>query len=133
MNYIILALIGLAVMIFALVMMGRSWGLKMNGVRTEAEVIAVSEETRKAKGGRTVSGYIHTLRYEAKGKVIEAKDRTGYVQPLKKGSVQTIIYSNKDPEIFEYAEQIDRNIKMMIGFAAVGAFFAVRFFMLGMK
>ena len=133
MNYIILALIGLAVMIFGLVMMGRSWGLKMNGVQTEAEVIAVSEETRKAKGGRAVSGYIHTLRYEAKGKVIEAKDRTGYVQPLKKGSVQTIIYSRKDPEIFEYAEQIDRNIKMMIGFAAVGAVFAVRFFMMGLK
>lgn len=133
MNYLILAVIGLAVMIFALVMLGRNWGLKANGIETEAEVIAVSEETRKAKGGRVVSGYIHTLRYEANGKIIEAKDKTGYVQPLSKGSKQTVIYSKKNPEIFEYSEQIERNIKLMIGFAAAGAVFAVRFFTLGGK
>lgn len=133
MNYLILAVIGLAVMLFALVMLARNWGLKLNGIETEAEVIGISEETRKAKGGRVVSGYVHTLRYEANGKIIEAKDKTGYMQPLSKGSKQTIIYSKTNPEIFEYAEQIERNIKMMIGFAAVGAVFAVRFFMLGMK
>ena len=133
MNNIIIAIAGIGVMLWGLVFLLRNIMLKKNGIETEAEVIKVAEDTRKAKGGRAVNGYIHTLRYEAKGKVIEAKDRTGYVQPLKKGSVQTIIYSRKNPEIFEYAEQIDRNIKMMIGFAAVGAVFAVRFFMLGMK
>ena len=108
--------------------------LKKNGVQTEAEVIAVSEDTRKGRGGmRTVSGYIHTLRYEVKGKMIEAKDRTGYVQPFSKGSEHTIIYSRKNPEIFDYAEQIDRNIRLFGGLAAVGAVFAVRFLMLAVK
>ena len=134
MKYIILAVIGLAVMLVSLALLVRNIGLKKNGIQTDAEVIGVSEDTRKAKGGmRTVSGYIHTLRYEANGKTVEAKDRTGYVQPFSKGAVHSIVYSRKSPEIFDYAEQIDRNIKLFGGLAAVGAVFAVRFFMLAVK
>ena len=47
--------------------------------------------------------------------------------------MQTIVYSRKDPKVFEYAAQIERNIKLYAGFAAIGAIFAVRFFMLGIK
>lgn len=142
MKYLILAVIGLIVMIVSLILLFRNLGLKMNGTAAEAEVIAVGEDTRKsmfmikgkgAQSARTVSGYVHTLRYEAKGRTIEAKDRTGYVQPFSKGSVHTIIYSRTKPEIFDYAEQIDRNLKLFGGLAAVGAVFAVRFFMMGMK
>ena len=134
MKYILIALVGLIIMIGAMVFLLRNIMLKKNGVQTEAEVIAVSEDTRKGRGGmRTVSGYIHTLRYEVKGKVIEAKDRTGYVQPFSKGSEHTIIYSRKTPEIFDYAGQIDRNIRLFGGLAVVGAVFAVRFFMLAAK
>ena len=129
-----IALVGLVIMVGALAFLIRNIMLKKNGVQTEAEVIAVSEDTRKGRGGmRTVSGYIHTLRYEVKGKMIDAKDRTGYVQPFSKGSVHTIIYSRKTPEIFDYAEQIERNIRLFGGLAAVGAVFAVRFFMLAVK
>ncbi|MBO5571554.1 MAG: DUF3592 domain-containing protein [Ruminococcus sp.] len=134
MKYILIALAGLVIMVGALAFLIRNIMLKKNGVQTEAEVIAVGEDTRKGRGGmRTVSGYIHTLRYEVKGKMVEAKDRTGYVQPFSKGSEHTIIYSRKNPEIFDYAEQIDRNIKLYGGLAAVGAVFAVRFLMLAVK
>ena len=133
MNNIIIAIAGIGVMLWGLAFFLRNFMLRKNGIETEAEVIKVAEDTRKAKGGRAVNGYIHTLRYEAKGKTIEARDRTGYVQPLKKGSVQTIVYSRKNPEIFEYAAQLDRNIKLYLGLAAVGAVFAARFIILGMK
>ena len=142
MKYIILAFIGLAVMIVSLILLLRNLGLKKNGAEAEAEVIAVSAEGKKSmffvkgrgtKSAKTTSGYIHTLRFQADGRTVEAKDRTGYVQPFLKGSVHRIIYSRKTPEIFDYAEQIDRNIMLFGGLAAMGAVFAVRFFMLGVK
>lgn len=134
MKYIILAVIGLAIMLVSIVILLRNLGLKLNGVETEAEVVAVAEDTRKERGGmRTVSGYIHTLRYEVKGRTIEANDRTGYVQPFAKGSAHTIIYSKARPEVFDYAEQIRKNIMLFGGLAAMGAIFAVRFFMLAGK
>lgn len=142
MKYIILAVIGLTVMLVSLVLLLRNLGLKKNGIKTEAEVIAAEAESRKslffvkgkgARSARTVSGYVHTLRYEANGKTVEAKDRTGYVQPFSKGSVHTIVYSRKAPEVFDYAEQLERNIMLFGGLAAVGAVFAVRFFMLAGK
>ena len=134
MKYTLIALAGIVIMVWALILLIRNIMLKKNGIQTEAEVIAVSEDTRKGRRGmRTVSGYIHTLRYEAGGRMIEAKDRTGYVQPFSKDSTHTIIYSRKTPEIFDYAEQIERNIRLFGGLAAVGAVFAVRFFMLAGK
>lgn len=76
--------------------------LRFTGIRAKAEVVAVTEPKR--------GSYVHRLRFEAEGKVVEAEDNTGYSQPFSKGEVKEILCSRRDPKRFEYAHQLSRNI-----------------------
>ena len=76
--------------------------LRFTGVKAKAEVVAVTEPKQ--------GSYVHRLRFEVEGSVVEAEDRTGYSQPFSKGEVQDILCSRRDPKRFEYARQLRRNI-----------------------
>lgn len=76
--------------------------LKFTGIPVKAEVVAVTEPKQ--------GSYVHRLRFEAEGSVVESEDKTGYSQPFSKGEVRDIVCSRRDPKRFEYAQQLNRNI-----------------------
>ena len=76
--------------------------LRFTGIRAKAEVIAVTEPKQ--------GSYVHRLRFEAEGRMVESEDKTGYSQPFSKGEVRDIVCSRRDPKRFEYVQQLSRNI-----------------------
>lgn len=76
--------------------------LKFTGFTTKAQIIAVKEPRKGV--------YVHTLRFLFDGKTVEKDDKTGYSQPFSKGDVKKIVCSKKNPDKFEYAEALQKNI-----------------------
>lgn len=76
--------------------------LRLSGVRTEAEVIAVKEPEQ--------GHYVHTLRFAHNGKTVEQDDKTGYSQPFSEGDILEIVCSRSSPEKFEYTAALNKNL-----------------------
>lgn len=76
--------------------------LQLTGLKENAEVVAVKEPKQGT--------FVHTLRFDFNGKIIEKDDRTGYSQPFSKGDVLKIVCSRKNPDSFEYADALRKNM-----------------------
>lgn len=93
--------------------------LKFTGFTTEAQITSVKEPKKGV--------YIHTLRFAFKGKIIEKDDKTGYSQPFPKGETKKIVCSKKNPEDFEYADALRKNIIIAVVLIFIAVLVAVRF------
>lgn len=91
----IIALAGLVYLIKLMI-------LRFGGVRVLAEVVSA----REFKQGY----YIHRLRFEHSGEMIEKDDSTGYSQPFSVGEKLEIICSKSDSEKFEYVGALKKNM-----------------------
>ncbi|MBR3970749.1 MAG: hypothetical protein IKJ87_06690 [Ruminococcus sp.] len=91
----IIALAGLVYLIKLMI-------LRFGGVRTMAEVVSA----REPKQGY----YVHKLRFEHKGKIVEKDDSTGYSQPFSVGEQLEIICSKSNPDKFEYVGALKKNM-----------------------
>lgn len=76
--------------------------LQLTGLKENAEVVAVKEPKQGT--------FVHTLRFDFNGKIVEKDDRTGYSQPFSKGDVLKIVCSKKNPDNFEYANALRKNM-----------------------
>lgn len=76
--------------------------LRIFGVKTAAEVVAVKEPEQ--------GKYIHTVRFVHNGKTVEHDDKTGYSQPFSKGERLEIICSKRISEKFEYTTALNKHI-----------------------
>lgn len=76
--------------------------LQFSGLKKNAEVTAV----REIKQGT----FVHTLQFDFNGKIVRKDDKTGYSQPFSKGDVLEIVCSRKNPDSFEYADALRKNI-----------------------
>lgn len=92
---VLIAVVGLTYLIKLLI-------LKFTGFTTKAQIIAVKEPRKGV--------YVHTLRFLFDGKTVEKDDKTGYSQPFSKGDFKKIVCSKKNPDRFEYAEALQKNI-----------------------
>lgn len=54
--------------------------------------------------------YVHKLRFEHNGKIVEKDDSTGYSQPFSVGEQLEIICSKSNPEKFEYVGALKKNM-----------------------
>lgn len=93
--------------------------LRFTGLKINAEVVAV----REVKQGT----YVHTLEFDFKGKIVRKDDKTGYSQPFSKGDVLEIVCSRKNPDNFEYASAIKKNIIVATVAFAMAVLIMVRF------
>ncbi len=93
---------GAVIAVAALVYIVKLLILQITGFKINAEVVAVKEPKQKT--------FVHTLRFSFNGKVVEKDDRTGYSQPFSKGDVHKIVCSRKNPDNFEYAAALRKNI-----------------------
>ncbi|MBR6580056.1 MAG: hypothetical protein IKK66_10625 [Ruminococcus sp.] len=91
----IIALAGLVYLIKLMI-------LRFGGVRVLAEVVSA----REIKPGY----YVHKLRFEHNGKIVEKDDSTGYSQPFSVGEKLEIICSKSDSEKFEYVGALKKNM-----------------------
>lgn len=92
------AIIALAGLIYLIKLMI----LRFGGVRIMAEVVSA----REPKQGY----YVHKLRFEHNGKIVEKDDSTGYSQPFSVGEQLEIICSKSNPEKFEYVGALKKNM-----------------------
>lgn len=93
--------------------------LRIGGVRTNAEVIAVKEPKQ---------GYfVHTLRFDHNGKIVEQDDKTGYSQPFSKGDMMEITCSRTSPEKFEYTTALNKNLIISGVLIAMSILIVIRF------
>lgn len=102
MERIIVAAAGILVALGGLIFLIKLLILRLGGVRTEAEVVAVKEPKQ--------GYYVHTLRFEHNGKIVEQDDKTGYSQPFSKGDMLEIVCSKASPERFEYTAALNKNL-----------------------
>ncbi|MBO5163360.1 MAG: hypothetical protein J6B75_02790 [Ruminococcus sp.] len=93
--------------------------LRLGGVRTAAEVVAVKEPKQ--------GYYVHTLRFEHNGKTVEQDDKTGYSQPFSKGERLEIVCSRSSPEIFEYTSALNKNLIISGVLIAMAVLIVIRF------
>lgn len=92
------AIIALAGLIYLIKLMILQFG----GVRVLAEVLSA----REIKQGY----YVHKLRFEHNGKIVEKDDNTGYSQPFSVGEQLEIICSRSNSEKFEYVGALKKNM-----------------------
>lgn len=93
--------------------------LRIGGVRTNAEVIAVKEPKQ---------GYfVHTLRFDHNGNIVEQDDKTGYSQPFSKGDMMEITCSRTSPEKFEYTTALNKNLIISGVLIAMSILIVIRF------
>ena len=108
----VIALAGLVYLIKLLI-------LRISGVRVAAEVISA----REPEQGR----YIHTLRFEHNGKIVEKEDKTGYSQPFSIGEKLEIICSRSDPSKFEYVGALKKNMIIAAIMVVMAVLIVLRF------
>ncbi|WP_295074037.1 DUF3592 domain-containing protein [Ruminococcus sp.] len=123
MKYIIWAGIGIIIAIAGLIYLGKLLLLKKNGIETEAEVVSVREKRQNY--------YVHKMRYGSGDKVYEFEDKAGFSEPFKIGSKHTIIYDPKNPQNFDFAEQIKKNLIIIGALVVMAVLFVVRWWWLG--
>lgn len=93
--------------------------LRFGGIRTVGEIIAVKEPQR--------GQYVHTLRFEHKGKIVEKDDKTGYSQAFSVGEQCEIICSKSNPDKFEYTKELNKNIIIALVLIAMAILIMLRF------
>ena len=93
--------------------------LRLYGIRTTAEVIGAKEPKQ--------GSYVHTLRFEHNGKMVEKDDKTGYSQPIDIGSEVTIICNRKDAGKFEYASALKKNMIISLVLIGISILLILRF------
>ena len=125
MKDLIWGIIGLVIAAFGTVYLIKQARLRKYGRVILAEVLSAVE---KKKGV-----YVHKLRFELDGKTIEQDDRTGYSQPLKEGETKLIVLDPAKPEIFEYEDELKKNIIMAAVLVAVALMFSIRWIITGLK
>ena len=125
MKDLIWGIIGLVIAAFGTVYLIKQARLRKHGRVILAEVLSAVE---KKKGV-----YVHKLRFELDGKTIEQDDRTGYSQPLKEGETKLIVLDPKKPEVFEYEDELKKNIIMAAVLVAVALMFSIRWIITGLK
>lgn len=108
----IIALAGLVYLIKLMI-------LRFGGVRTMAEVVSACE----IKPGY----YIHKLRFEHNGKIVEKEDSTGYSQPFSVGEKLEIICGKSNPDKFEYAGALKKNMIIATIMIAMSILIILRF------
>lgn len=108
----IIALAGLVYLIKLMI-------LRFGGVRTMAEVVSA----REIKQGY----YVHKLRFEHNGKIVEKDDSTGYSQPFSVGEKLEIICSKSNPDKFEYAGALKKNMIIATVMIAMSILIILRF------
>ncbi|HRR77064.1 MAG TPA: hypothetical protein P5191_09695 [Ruminococcus sp.] len=125
MKDIIWGIIGLIIAAVGALYMMKQLRLKKHGRVILAEVVKVTEKKKNT--------YVHTMRFELDGKTIEEDDRTGYSQPFKEGETKLIVLDPEKPEIFEFEEDVKRNITMAAALVAVALVFSIRWLIMGLK
>lgn len=90
--------------------------LEIFGIKAEAEVVS----SRKRDDGL----YVHTLKFSDGS---EREDKTGLSQPISTGTVKSVVCSRSNPNRFEYAEQLSKNIVISLIMAVLAALIVVRF------
>lgn len=108
----IIALAGLVYLIKLMI-------LRFGGVRIMAEVVSA----REPKQGY----YVHKLRFEHSGKIVEKDDTTGYSQPFSVGEQLEIICSKSNPEKFEYVGALKKNMIIATVMIAMSILIVLRF------
>lgn len=93
---------GAVIAVAALVYIIKLLILRFMGLKEDAEVVAVKEPKQGT--------FVHTLRFHFNGRIVEKDDRTGYSQPFSKGEVHKIVCSKKNPDNFEYADALRKNM-----------------------
>ncbi|NLT09860.1 MAG: hypothetical protein GXY08_10190 [Ruminococcus sp.] len=125
MKDIIWGIIGLIIAAVGALYMMKQLRLKKHGRVILAEVVKVTEKKKNT--------YVHTLRFELDGKTLEEDDRTGYSQPFKEGETKLIVLDPEKPEVFEFEEDVKRNITMAAALVAVALVFSIRWLVMGLK
>lgn len=119
MERIIVASAGILAALGGLIFFVKLLILRIGGVRTNAEVIAVKEPKQ---------GYfVHTLRFDHNGKIVEQDDKTGYSQPFSKGDMMEITCSRTSPEKFEYTTALNKNLIISGVLIAMSILIVIRF------
>lgn len=108
----IIALAGLVYLIKLMI-------LRFGGIRVLAEVVSA----REPKQGY----YVHKLRFEHNGKIVEKDDTTGYSQPFSVGEKMEIICSKSNSNKFEYAGALKKNIIIAAIMIAMSILIILRF------
>lgn len=93
--------------------------LRFGGVRTMAEVLSACEPKQ--------GYYVHKLRFEHNGKVVEKDDSTGYSQPFSVGEQLEIICSKNNPDKFEYVGALKKNMIIAAIMIVMAVFIVLRF------
>jgi hypothetical protein len=93
--------------------------LRLGGARIMAEVVSACE----VKQGH----YVHKLRFEHNGKIVEREDTTGYSQPFSVGEKLEIICSKSNSHKFEYTAALKKNIIISLVLIAMAVLIVVRF------
>lgn len=119
MERVIVMSAGAVIAVCALVYLIKLLVLQLTGSVKNAEVVAV----REVKQGT----FVHTLRFDFNGKMIEKDDKTGYSQPFSKGDVLEIVCSKKNPEKFEYVSALRKNIAVSAVLLVMSVLIVVRF------
>lgn len=108
----IIALAGLVYLIKLMI-------LRFGGVRTMAEVLSAHEYKQ--------GYYVHKLRFEHNGKIVEKDDTTGYSQPFSVGEQLEIICSKSNSNKFEYAGALKKNMIIATVMIAMSILIILRF------
>lgn len=93
--------------------------LRFGGTRTTAEVISAVEPKQ--------GYYVHKLRFEHNGKMVEKDDKTGYSQPFSVGEKLEIICSKTDADKFEYVGALKKNMIIATVMIAMSILIVLRF------
>lgn len=115
----IVAAIGGIIAAAALVYLIRLIIWQITGVKTVGVVVGVKEPQRGT--------YVHILSYDVDGKSIRAEDKTGYTQPFSVGEQLDIVIRKNDPERFEYANALRKNIIVSAILVVMSALIVLRF------
>ena len=108
----VIALVGLVYLIKVMI-------LRFGGVRTSAEVVSAYEPKQ--------GYYVHRLRFEHNGKMVEKEDKTGYSQPFSIGERLEIICSKGNPDKFEYVGALKKNMIIATIMIAMSILIVLRF------
>lgn len=115
----IVAVIGGIIAAAALVYLIRLIVWQITGVKTVGAVVSVKEPKRGT--------YVHTLSYEIGGRSVRAEDKTGYTQPFSVGEQLDIVIRKNDPERFEYANALRKNIIVSAILVVMSVLIVLRF------
>ncbi len=110
---------GSVIAVAALVYIIKLLVLQVTGLKEDAEVVAVKEPNQGT--------FVHTLRFHFNGRIVEKDDRTGYSQPFSKGEVHKIVCSKKNPDNFEYADALRKNMIVAGVLALMSVLIVIRF------